>query len=306
MNLEEPILEPVLSIITPTRNAGKTLQRCLNSVNAQHYSNWEHWIIDSVSTDDTVKIVLRAAENDSRVHVISEIDGGVYDAMNKGIRLARGEWVYFLGADDELFDAQVLLVMLGNENIKYDFVYGNVVFIPGGQVYDGQFDLAKLLITNISHQAIFCRRAILDRLGGFDLRFNVHADWAFNIKCMLDPTIRTRYVDTVVANFQLGGISSRVNVLDSGLHDERMALLCQRLKLVPPDCEIVLSLVDELIRKAEEASNANYWRGRYENLLNVHNNLIHSYLYRFFLSLTFPIKSTILFLQRTMKWITNK
>jgi hypothetical protein len=284
----DPTPRPVISIITPTRNAAATLARCLKSVAIQRYPNWEHWILDAVSEDETVPIASRAAAHDPRIHVVSQADLGIYDAMNKGIRLAHGEWLYFLGADDELFDADVLSSMLDPSNADCDILYGNVLQIPRHAIYDGPFDLPKLVISNISHQAIFYRRALFERLGGFDLRFPVQADWEFNLRCMLDPSVRFRYVETVVARFQQGGTSGIIP--DPAWRAERPRLLGRHLKLGEADQETLRALLDHLIRQDALADTADAWRKRHDSLLRVHNDLLASYGYRLARAISWPGK----------------
>lgn len=285
----DPALQPLISIITPTRNAAATLGRCLKSVAIQSYPNWEHWILDAVSEDETVPIASHAAGQDPRVHVLSEADGGIYDAMNKGIRLAHGEWLYFLGADDELFDADVLASMLVPDNIDCDFLYGNVLLIPRQVIYDGPFDLTKLLISNISHQAVFYRRALFERLGGFDVRFPVQADWEFNLRCMLDTAVRFRYVETVVARYQQGGTSGITP--DPAWRAERPRLLGRHFKLGEEDQETLRALLDHLIRQDATADTADAWRKRHDSLLRVHNDLLASFGHRMARAFTWPAKA---------------
>lgn len=296
--MKESAARPFISIVTPTRNAAETLQRCMKSVAIQQFDNWEHWIVDSVSTDQTVHIAQQAAEGDTRIHVISEPDNGIYDAMNKAIHLARGEWIYFLGADDELFDEEVLSSMFKQENRNCDLLYGNVLLIPENKIYDGPFDVVKLLSKNISHQAIFYRHNIFDRLGNFDLRFPIFADWAFNIKCMLEPTIRSHHVETVVARFQSGGRSSTDKSQDAGWYKERVDLLGQRFNLAPPDRALLRSVVEELIQQSVASGKTVPWRDRYDNLLRVHNDLLNSTSYRYFSALAKPLKKLQLLIKR--------
>lgn len=273
----------------------------MKSVAAQQFEAWEHWIIDSVSTDKTLQIAQLAAENDARVHVISELDCGVYDAMNKAIPLARGEWIYFLGADDELFDLDVLSTMLNQDNCNSDFLYGNVLLIPEQKVHDGPFDVVKLLSRNICHQAIFYRRAVFDQLGSFDLRFPIFADWEFNIRCMLDPNIRTKHVETLVARFHTGGISFNGTSKDPGWHNERVDMLGRQFNLDQRSREILRSVVEELIRQTFASGKFNPWRDRYDHLLRVHNNLLNSSSYRIISALTRPAKTMLRAFQRERK-----
>lgn len=95
-------MKKIISIIIATYNAEKTLKRCLNSIVSQKKDQLELLIIDGCSTDRTMDIVREFAE--SIDVIVSEVDKGIYDAWNKGIRLATGEWIMFLGADDYLLE----------------------------------------------------------------------------------------------------------------------------------------------------------------------------------------------------------
>src|SRR5246127_4505724 len=98
--------EPSFSVIIPTYNSAKTISQSIQSVLRQSFTGYEVLIIDGASTDDTLAIT--SAFNSERIKTISEKDRGVYDAMNKGIKLAKGQWLYFLGSDDALYDDSVL------------------------------------------------------------------------------------------------------------------------------------------------------------------------------------------------------
>jgi len=204
---------PYLTIIIPTLQAGRTLQASLESVLSQRFVDFEILIMDSVSRDDTLAIAGRYAGQDSRIRIISEPDKGVYDAMNKGIGLARGEWILFLGSDDELLDPGVLSSFAADPVVaSFDMVYGNVISSSYKGVYDGVFDLKKLLKRNIPHQAIFYRTRLFGRIGLYTIRYKGYADWELNIRCFKDSHIRIHYVDRVIARFGADGISSRHDV----------------------------------------------------------------------------------------------
>src|SRR5690349_12619231 len=121
-------LLPLITIITPTFNASFCIDRCIQSVINQTYINVEHLIMDGQSTDNTMAIVQQYQENyPQRIRLISEHDNGIYDAMNKGVQQAKGRWLLFLGADDFLYNRNILkkisTILL---NTKNDIVYGNV------------------------------------------------------------------------------------------------------------------------------------------------------------------------------------
>lgn len=204
---------PLLTIIIATFNGAQTLQKTLDSILIQDFQEWEVIVVDGVSTDNTVDIIEGNARRDQRIRYISERDRGVYDAMNKGIGLAKGEWVYFLGCDDWLVNRAVLYTVFSDPGIaSFDFVYADVISTSYNGPYDGEFTLEKLLSRNISHQAIFHKKTLFDRIGNYNLRYKAHADWDLNIRCFSDDGIRTKYVKLVVAEFGADGISSQHDV----------------------------------------------------------------------------------------------
>ena len=197
--------QKLFSIITPTYNSGRKLEKTICSVLSQDKSIYEYIIIDGCSTDDTSSVVEKYSD---AVKFVSEKDEGVYDAMNKGIDMATGNYLYFLGAGDSL-RANILERIAGRmPHDKLTFVYGNVYMVDRGVIYDGEFSKAKLRKYNICHQAIFYERTIFDVIGGYEQRFNVLADYAFNIKCFWNDSVQKKYIGYVIANFEGGGISS--------------------------------------------------------------------------------------------------
>ncbi len=166
-------------------NSAATIGRCLASIKNQSFNNYEIVVQDGLSTDTTLDIVREFQQANNRIDVRTECakDRGVYDAMNRAILRARGTWLYFLGSDDELNDDNVLKQVMSSEHVdSIDFLYGNVRMIGDGgvahgSIYDGPFDLPKLLIKNIGHQAIFYRAELVRRAGSFNLDYAIWADW---------------------------------------------------------------------------------------------------------------------------------
>jgi glycosyltransferase involved in cell wall biosynthesis len=178
----------------------------------QSFPNFEIIIVDGLSSDRTVEVAKQ--NNDSRITVFSEKDRGIYDAMNKGIDLALGDWLLFLGSDDQLFDPLVLEDAHGHLiKTKAEFVYGNIQSIgestltTEGGIYDGEFSLDKLLSNNICHQSIFYSKKLFSKIGYYDIRYSVRADWDLNLRCFARSTVQ--YYDRVLALFSGGGTSSR-------------------------------------------------------------------------------------------------
>ena len=121
---------PLFSIIIPTFNSSKTLKECLDSLFEQSFNSYEVLIIDSVSTDATLSVLKEYTSKYPNIKVYSEKDNGIYDAMNKGMSLAKGDWLYFLGSDDTFYNSRVLSHVsnaIGNTTKKV--VYGNVEIV---------------------------------------------------------------------------------------------------------------------------------------------------------------------------------
>ena len=200
---------PSLSIITPTFNAEKHIAQCLSSVRDQTFRNFEHLILDGGSTDDTTDIVKAYANQQTNIRLLVEKDEGIYDAMNKGIVQAGGDWLYFLGADDALLNPKVLEnVWLILSKSRAQFVYGNVFFQALGRNYDHEFNIEKILKRNICHQAIFYQRSIFETIGNYDLKYRTQADYDLNLRCWLSGKIIHEYVPISMANYSQGGLSS--------------------------------------------------------------------------------------------------
>lgn len=206
---------PLISIIIPTFNAASTIAQCLDSIRRQTFKDFEVLIMDGMSSDETRKLADLVSVDDSNIHFFCEKDDGTYDAMRKGVASAKGRWLYFLGADDELHDENVLYVI--SETLRShpaDMVYGDVVlfgdtlFGTDGSRYGGRFDTAKIIKHCICHQAIFYRRSAFEKIGGYDLRYTVCADWDLNLRCF--AFLSPHYVDMVIAKFSSGGQSSQI------------------------------------------------------------------------------------------------
>ena len=179
-----------ISIITVCRNAEKVIEQTIKSVIGQTYNNIEYIIVDGASQDSTLDIV-RVYLSKGNIRYISEPDNGIYDAMNKGIRMATGDYIQFLNAGDAFFSDDVVDKVVRNINsCKADVVYGNILYqYPDGsegiRVY-GQVcsTLFYFLLGDcINHQAIFAGRQCFAE-GGFDTMYRICADreWMLRTK----------------------------------------------------------------------------------------------------------------------------
>lgn len=195
---------PLISVITVVKNGAATLERALRSVLEQAYAPLELIIRDGGSTDGTLALLHRY---DDRLDFWrNQPDTGLYDAMNRAVADARGDWLLFLGADDALrpgFSAAA--AQCRESNTIY---YGDVFMPHSNRRYDGPFSAAKLARRNICQQAIFYPRSVFAKYT-FDTRYSVLADWALNMRCHHDTQLRFQYLPEVIAEFNdSSGVSS--------------------------------------------------------------------------------------------------
>src|SRR5690606_25312812 len=127
--------------------------------------NFEILVVDGLSKDNTVEIA--RGFRDTRIKVICEEDAGIYDAMNKGIVHSTGQWLHFLGADDQLRLDALETIAEAVKSTQIDVIYGDVWSPRFGGRHDGPFDAQKLFRKNICHQAIFFKKEIFQRTGPF-------------------------------------------------------------------------------------------------------------------------------------------
>lgn len=203
---------PKISIITPTYNAENLIEACLLNVAAQSYEKREHLIIDNESTDSTPDIVRNLAKQHPHIRLVSGKDKGIYDALNKGIGLSSGEWVYILGSDDAFYDNHVLEdIFAGQETGRYDIIYGNVKWGKENRTYDGEFSKLKFMEKNICQQAIFYSSTLFSRFGKFEARYRLLADWVFNMQWFCREDVKQLYIDRIIAIYNPYGLSSQAD-----------------------------------------------------------------------------------------------
>jgi glycosyltransferase involved in cell wall biosynthesis len=192
---------PLISVILVTYNAEKFLQRCLDSIYHQPYPHIEVIVMDGGSTDNTSAILQR--NDDKLAFWKSEKDGGIYEAMNKALDYAKGEWIYFIGADDILTPAfSQMAEALTDPHAIY---YGSV--LKAGRRYLGEMAPYKQAKTGINHQAILYPAGVFS-VRRYDTRYRISADHVFNMQCHADKQYYFTFRDFDIAIFNDKGISS--------------------------------------------------------------------------------------------------
>jgi glycosyltransferase involved in cell wall biosynthesis len=210
-------MEPEIGVITVCRNAEKVIAETMASVLAQVYSNYEYIFVDGASADDTLPVIQsrlpQFTDRGIPVRVVSEPDRGIYDAMNKGIRLARGKWVLMLNAGDTLADPLVLEDLFGRGAASGDVLYGDAWFRDfhrGRPVYKPFPAMPLARIDEglpFCHQSAFVRRSILVRYP-FETRFSISADYDQLLRAWLDGAAFC-HAPRVVAVFDCTGLCLR-------------------------------------------------------------------------------------------------
>jgi glycosyltransferase involved in cell wall biosynthesis len=215
-----PAGAPLVTVITAVFNGRDCLAECIDSVSRQDYPNIEHIILDAGSKDGTVEI-LRDYQ-DKVALWLSEPDGGVYDAWNKGLDLARGEWMAFLGADDRYRPGAISTYMdLARRNPDAEFLSSRAQLDhPSGYspVFGGPWEwpaFAKRMTT--VHVGSLHRRSLFERHGKFDTSYRIAGDYEF----LLRPRdgLRTAFTPTTTVTMRAGGLSDST----AGLYEARRA-----------------------------------------------------------------------------------
>lgn len=203
-----------ISVITVVFNAQNTIEKCLDSVMRQKFNNIEHIVIDGGSTDDTVNIIKKYSDT---IHVfVSEPDKGIYDAMNKGIRLATGEIIGTLNADDYLANDEVLSdVAAAFASQETDVLYGDLDFIdPGGNIVrkwrSGAYKYGKFNWGWMPpHPTFYCKRTLFEGLGGYRLDYGSAADYELMLRFIHVGRAQVFYLRKVIVKMYIGGVSNK-------------------------------------------------------------------------------------------------
>lgn len=210
-NLSHEVRQPFFSIVTVCRNAEAPLRRTIPTLAAQSFHDYEWLIIDGASCDRSLELVHKASVVAKRV--VSEPDSGIYDAMNKAIGLAKGRWIYFLNAGDQLASPTVLqqVFALVTKGDSTDLVWGDVMYVRADTHLLHRFAHVRpalLPFEDLNHQAVFARPSLFEEFGSFDLRYRLCADYEWLLR-VLRGGATYRYLPLCIANFEADGAHAR-------------------------------------------------------------------------------------------------
>ncbi len=201
---------PLVSIITVVYNGKKHIEQTIQSVLSQTYTNIEYIIIDGASTDGTLAIIQKYKSSISQI--VSEKDTGIYNAMNKGLALAKGEIIAILNADDYYYPETIELVVNQFNQSKAEIVYGSIVKLKeiNNQEYFKEVQPNLDLIEEtmpIFHPATFIKKQVYDQVGKFNEKYRVSADYDLIYK-IYRAGFTFELLDKPLAIFRLGGVTS--------------------------------------------------------------------------------------------------
>ena len=206
-----------VSIITVVYNRKKTIARAIESVLKQSYQEIEYIIIDGCSTDGTVEIL--QTYNDGRISkLISEPDGGIYSALNKGLQLATGDVVGFIHSDDFLAHENVVaqLASVFEKDETCDMVYGDLSFFDSENIdkvtrnYSSKFFKTWMMRFALqpAHPTVYARKRVYETVGGFNENYRISADFDWLLRFFWFTKYNFQYLPITMVNMQQGGAST--------------------------------------------------------------------------------------------------
>ncbi len=211
-----------ISIITVVFNRADSIAQAVHSVQSQTWCNVEHVLVDGASTDGTLQVLLACINAHTRAGyrslLSSETDLGIYDALNKGLARATGDVIGVMHSDDFFADVEVLAdVAAAFEDPTVDAVYGDLDYVSKTDAKliirrwrSGQYSSSKLAHGWMPpHPALFLRRSVIDRWGGFDTNYMIAADYDAILRYFGQGKIHPTYIPRVLVKMRLGGESNR-------------------------------------------------------------------------------------------------
>lgn len=218
-----------ISVITAAYNSAQTIEDTLKSILAQTYTDYEYIIIDGCSKDDTLEIVARYEPMfGGRMHIVSEPDNGIYDAMNKGLKMSTGDVIGILNSDDFFTSEDVLeqVARTMDADKTIDAVYGDVHYVHSDNLkkctryYSSRLFSRSLMRFGFmpAHPSFYCRRELYSRHGMFNLDYKIAADFECLLRMIYIHRIRIKYIPLDFVTMRAGGASS------SGFRSHRQIL----------------------------------------------------------------------------------
>jgi glycosyltransferase involved in cell wall biosynthesis len=211
---------PLITILTVVKNSRNLIEKTIQSVAIQSYQNIEYIVIDGGSNDGTIELINQNLQSINTF--ISEEDGGIYDAMNKGLKIANGEWIYFLNAGDIFYGKEVVKRIAENiiKNIKADIIYGNFIIVHYEKKNRIKIETPERINKNfflngtICQQAVIFKKTVFDSYGIFRIEFKIVADFDRLLHIFMSGC-KFKKINLTFSEYLEGGYSRRHYVLSN-------------------------------------------------------------------------------------------
>jgi len=200
-----------ISLISISYNSESTISKTFQSVKNQSFNNYEYLLIDGGSKDGTLNI---AKEQDHISKIVSEPDKGIYDALNKGIKISTGEIIGFLNSDDTFYDEDSLKHIVDAFDDDTDCVFGDLIYTDknenikrvwkGSAFKKGAFKKGWMP----AHPTFYCKRSIYEKLGLYNDSFKIAGDFELMLRFLEKHNIRSKYIPKTLVNMKVGGASN--------------------------------------------------------------------------------------------------
>ncbi|PRP66999.1 glycosyltransferase family 2 protein [Nonlabens agnitus] len=199
-----------ISVITINYNNLDGLRKTIQSVFSQDFTDFEFIVIDGNSTDGSRDYLI---EHQSHIdYWVSEPDEGIYHAMNKGIHVSKGDYLFFLNSGDWFYSAEVLTTISLNSKCGKDLYYGDVVLKFTDRkmlhTYPQFLRLSHFVKGTICHQAVIIKKELFDRLGYYNTDYKIIADWDFLVRALFINGATYLKLDVIFTNYDMSGVSA--------------------------------------------------------------------------------------------------
>ena len=224
-----------ISIITVCYNSSNTLEKTIQSVAGQNYDNIEYIIVDGNSTDDTLKIIDDYKSNITKW--ISEPDEGLYDAMNKGIKIATGDIIGILNSDD-IFSSTTIISIIADafKRNKCDILYGNINYLNNENKNVRYWKSSKFIKGDFingwhpPHPSLFVKKDVYDKDGNFDISLQISSDFELMLRFFEKSNHKYFYLDKTIVNMMIGGRSNTIKGIIKGSKEIKLAFTKNKIK----------------------------------------------------------------------------
>lgn len=212
----------IFTIITPVYNCVDGINRTIQSIINQKCSGVQYIVLDACSNDGTTEEILKYKD---KIDIIVEKDKGIYDAMNKGIEKAKGEYLYFIGSGDILIDDILSKVYKYAKRGEHDVIYGGVEVGEKRERNCFEYSQKIMFAKNICHQAMFFKKDIFEKFGVYKLKYKYLSDYEKNLRIFGDKCTKKLFINEIIAHYEGNGASD--NFVDEAFKEDKDKIICE-------------------------------------------------------------------------------